>query len=717
MEQLLERRRRPSAPLRLCLLGFLSVAKGNEFFDCDTPTCARHSSWLPAPYPNSTDICQELQIKALQSFVSVAPQLCREWAANGLGVWEDCRKSYCQALGDLASNLSHAGTNLYYGGDECRPLVNFNQTLCETVYRDAEGFCECFCPSFGLLQVPSVGGCESKIYEFLFLGRRGVELSQKYALSGYCAGFLCEFMNKLGEPDPPYPIEGLPGKCKSLELPWRVEGCVNLVSEQPYNPEAWKTPYPEDNVMECVDKTTHEVDVRHADTMQVCNTHKFRWRCPNNVPVMCKDPYYCTGDHCCVQTVDECPSGEREASPMLALELPEWIGRLPPNMIERLRTTTSLDAYNQFLGSLGTTSRAPSFAQQISDYAWAGSAILVVIGLTCSCLACYYMGLVNTSHIRKVVLGPARLLNAYHADPVTFFASGNLPRNKKREAPLPPMRPAHEIEEERRDNEACAALEDAWDIVSLKGMRHLVGRANDPDPFQAKLLRDAISIARSRGLQVRAGVADVLQKGEKWLSTLEAERELLRAVEEARPDLRWAAQVRLTEAPVVGKPWIATTMFKMAESEVRSGGWKHIEDLRAAVQVAESRDISESHMKEAQALLAALVARTHELPSDRCVLDPDGEGIKLLPKGHQRAVWPITGDTYTYEQGSSQGGDMGVDILPPKEVLGDAAVDDARPVCAEWAKSSRCKAGRDCPWRHCRPQAGDSVRECILFDM
>ena len=48
------------------------------------------------------------------------------------------------------------------------------------------------------------------------------------------------------------------------------------------------------------------------------------------------------------------------------------------------------------------------------------------------------------------------------------------------------------------------------------------------------------------------------------------------------------------------RPWIATTMFKMAESEVhvlklschresstskvRSGGWKHIEDLRAAVQ-------------------------------------------------------------------------------------------------------------------------------------
>ena len=29
---------------------------------------------------------------------------------------------------------------------------------------------------------------------------------------------------------------------------------------------------------------------------------------------------------------------------------------------------------------------------------------------------------------------------------------------------------------------------------------------------------------------------------------------------------------------------------------------------------------------KAEELLAALVARTHELPADRCVLDPDGEG-------------------------------------------------------------------------------------------
>ena len=169
---------KPGGQRQALILGCLFALASSQY-KCETPTCARHSNWEPATFPNSTDVCNELQIQALQSFVGIAPQLCREWAGNGLGVWADCRKSYCQALGDLASNLSHFGTNLYYGGAECRPLVNFNQTLCETVYRDAEGFCECFCPSLGLLQVPSVGGCESKIYEFLFLGRRGFELSQK----------------------------------------------------------------------------------------------------------------------------------------------------------------------------------------------------------------------------------------------------------------------------------------------------------------------------------------------------------------------------------------------------------------------------------------------------------------------------------------------------------------------------------------------------------
>ena len=57
-----------------------------------------------------------------------------------------------------------------------------------------------------------------------------------------------------------------------------------------------------------------------------------------------------TGDHCCKATVAECdPAGERIASIMLGLELPEWIGRLPPELVELLITTSTMDAWIFYL--------------------------------------------------------------------------------------------------------------------------------------------------------------------------------------------------------------------------------------------------------------------------------------------------------------------------------------------------------------------------------
>ena len=187
------------------------------------------------------------------------------------------------------------GQNLHYGDDECRPLVNFNQTLCETSYRDAEAFCECLCPTMGRLQIPTVGGCERKILEFLFLGRRGYELSLKYQLSGYCAGFICEHFTILGDPNRAYPVAGIPPTCKKLDLPWRLYNCNELFSRKPYDPLPWETPFPEDSVLECTDGSRHQVDIREVDKWAVCGDHKFRWRCPQDYPFMCRDPYGCLG--------------------------------------------------------------------------------------------------------------------------------------------------------------------------------------------------------------------------------------------------------------------------------------------------------------------------------------------------------------------------------------------------------------------------------------
>lgn len=278
--------------IHLAIQVFLSHA---QRFSCETASCAKYDVWTNVSFENSTEVCDQLQLKAFDDFIPEFRRQCREWAAAGLGPWGDCRRMYCQTLGQLAGNLSHMGTNMYYGGDECRPLLNFNQTLCETSYRDTEAFCDCLCPTMGKLQIPAVGGCEDKILQFLLLGRRGYELSQKYQLSGYCAGFICEHSTKLGDPDPAFPVDGIPPVCLNFDLPWRLYNCNELLSRKPYDPEPWDTPYPQDSVLECTDTTTHPVDLNAIDTWGVCSNHKFRWRCPQDFPVMCRDPYYCLG--------------------------------------------------------------------------------------------------------------------------------------------------------------------------------------------------------------------------------------------------------------------------------------------------------------------------------------------------------------------------------------------------------------------------------------
>jgi len=433
---------------------------------------------------------------------------------------------------------------------------------------------------------------------------------------------------------------------------------------------------------------------------------------------MCADPRGCVGDYCCKQTVEECEpfGGERVPSVTLDLELPEWRGRATPEMLRKWATTTTLDAYQEFLQNAPTTTLPGSFAEEMKEELNIALIIGGIVGAVLICCSCYAMGFINVKNVRNVLMGPARLLTIYHTDPVSVFVpTGNLPRDKKREAPLPPARTKAELEEERRDNEACAALEDAWTAAILRGSRHLVRFAGQDEPPEAARLRHATALVRSRGLEGKGKNMEYIQNAEKWLGVLDAEYLLVNATEEARPDLRWTAQTRNTQAPVKTVPWHATTMGRIAEGEVRKEGWKHIEELRSAIQEASQHDISEVILYQARQLLTELIARTPELPADRCVLDPEGEGIKLLPKGQHRAVWTLSGDAYNYDSTVHIAGNLGEDS-PPKELLGDVNTDESRPVCAEWAKSQTCRAGRNCPWRHVRPKAGDSIRECIIFE-
>lgn len=618
-------------------------------------------------------------------------------------------------MADLNKNLLHMGGPLYYGSD-CRALLNFNQSLCESWYRDAQGFCDCFCPTLQLLQPGSkFVGCEAKIMRFLLFGRRSPALLRNFSLEPYCARLLCDYFAIIGDPAPPYPTEGVPSYCSTIDLPWRTMNCVPLVTDTPYNPQPWDTPYPEDNVLQCSDKTTFPVDIRDASTWTVCSDHNFRWRCPKNFPIMCSDRN-CADDNCCQRNVTDCDSKKQKSgSLMLLASLPEWEGRATPEMILRRGTkTTTLDPYQEYLNLIPTTAAPISIAEKVK----AGLPIIlgVVGSLGCVGIAfgCFCIGRNHFQKVKSLVIGPTRLMNIYNQEPAPLcVASGKMP--KERRKIVPPERPWAEIEAERLDNEACQKLQDAFASCELRGLRHVVTNTS-LWPLEEELpLRQAMALVRGRRLQDMRNNMELLKKGETWLRVVEGEYDLMKAVEDSRPELLRAGMTKYTSPPLPGIPWHSTTMGKLTEGEIRKTSWRQIEVLSNAIQVAKDTGASHLLLKDATDLLQALVARTPELPADRCVLDPEGEGVKLLPMGQQRAVWPVTGDVYMYDAESGNAGD--IDSTPPREKLGRVDVDDARPVCAEWAKHSTCKAGRRCPWRHTKPQAGDSIRECIIFDV
>merc|ERR1719215_2064737 len=149
--------------------------------------------------------------------------------------------------------MTYEGTAYYFGGDECRPLLNFNRTLCETSYRDAEAFCECFCPS--LLYLDAAPSCKAELMDFFLLGRRGLELSKRHAISTFCVIQLCEWFQLLADPRQPMdsvPYGGVPPKCRDLSLPFKGGQCNKIFKfSEPFNPCPWKVPVQEPNTLRC----------------------------------------------------------------------------------------------------------------------------------------------------------------------------------------------------------------------------------------------------------------------------------------------------------------------------------------------------------------------------------------------------------------------------------------------------------------------------------
>jgi hypothetical protein len=282
---------------------------------------------------------------------------------------------------------------------------------------------------------------------------------------------------------------------------------------------------------------------------------------------------------------------------------------------------------------------------------------------------------------------------------------------------LPPkISNEHKARMEANDK-ANAELKRACEKAFAMGRIHLVSVhfASGPGPQQeADDIDNAVANVKARGLQDEGDNARLIEEGEKWVKTLRMETYIVEAIEKAWPSLTIDFNDG-TQPPIPGAPWMATTVGHALQCDKRRAAWSEIEDLSQAIKISSNGGASHGLTEIAREVLADLIARTPELPADRCVLDPDGKGVKLLPKGRQRALWYHTGDSYMYQPDKEKAGELNNFDLPPTEELANTSVKNARPICATYAKARNCKLGKRCPWRHAVPMEGDVVREPIMF--
>eukprot|EP00927_Polykrikos_kofoidii_P044453 TRINITY_DN38411_c0_g1_i1.p1 TRINITY_DN38411_c0_g1~~TRINITY_DN38411_c0_g1_i1.p1 ORF type:complete len:814 (+),score=137.09 TRINITY_DN38411_c0_g1_i1:65-2506(+) len=688
---------------------------GMERFNCNTTSCSRHDNWFPidpiGQFSDKGTVCQDAQDDAIKEFGLLALREC-ENTRMAMLPWKNCRKLYCEMYEKIIDKISWEGGPGFFGGDECRPLVNFNKTLCETTYRDAEAFCECFCPSILYFDVPSA--CKIEMVSFFILGRRGLQLARRHVISKFCSIKICGFWADLADPRKPldiYNYGGVPPKCRELSLPFRPGQCQRLFMSNPYEPCPWREDSGDRLALRCMDGHECQIDVRNVDSWSCCLRHNYRKQCPGDWPVMCEDPLECNGknDHCCEKTASQCSTGvRRQCSAAMTVDLPEWTGYVALG-VERpgQNVTTTMDPSLAKMLAF-TTTKPPTFIDMIRP---SMPYVLGIVGGVfgcCSLAMCYFVCGEHVVRVSKATYGLAKALTVLRADPVLKFApSGKHVPNKDRDAPVADKPDPKVLQKLREDEAARDALLDAVNKAYNRGSRGLILGVNSPPSIPQEFpLKAAMRVVRERNLHNEVENVDLLKRGAQWLTVLEAERTIVEEMEIARPDLRMAASAPVPP-PNRGMPWYSTQDFRNIQGCEKSERWGNIERLTEAIRTAKADGASDALVNRAEAVREELVARTRELPANRCVLDPEGEGVKLLPRGKQRAIWPVNGSNYIYEVNAEVGGDD----LPPREELANTGVDSCRPVCSIYNEGKKCHLGRRCPWRHAKPMPGDSIRE------
>lgn len=139
---------------------------------------------------------------------------------------------------------------------------------------------------------------------------------------------------------------------------------------------------------------------------------------------------------------------------------------------------------------------------------------------------------------------------------------------------------------------------------------------------------------------------------------------------------------------------------------MQAESWQRFDTLRLAATEAQEIGANPVLLDRAESRVAQFVSRTVELPEERCVLDPDGKGLKMLQPGKQRSTDPYSGEAYVWDVSSYSACYM------VRDGLGEVDTDAARPLCAAFVRG-KCSFGQSCAWRHAKQQPGDRLREPI----
>lgn len=659
----------------------------NRRYACDTSTCSAYEDddWRmieDSENWNATTDCKKALDTSRQQFVQESAKWCI------LGDWDECKQRYCDMYQDALFQVRPNKDSWYFKG--CGGLLDFNYSLCLTEYRDASAYCDCFCPAMKIAEIDTEEPCYAQVHDFLMYARRGVP--DRYLWS-VCNEWFCEILAIIGDPSSEMSWR-FPDACQDLSLPFNSFQCNRLLDSRPYDPCPWTEQTGGKDELVCSDGST--CSILSGETWGCCQNAGKRLLCPANYPFMCATPNACAGstDYCCEADELSCDDGFRSCSPLLEPGLDEWRG------ISWRPVQTKTD-----LARLYPTRHANSNASGITekndghdDSSNAAVVVLVTVALIAGLCA---LAIAAGCPIWKLVYQLiGRICQRRHSEKtdarITTDKQHKMQLKRKGGKVLPLTTPQVSLpqvpsvaSQQRPLQPDQSPTPPFFPRPPIGGLPESMAPKPPSEPSPQQVLRAQSATAVLEALQAtdRDLCAESRrQQASQRTRAKDGNRNLSGSIHrEANPEASRRAQASIHTLGIIGQVDRRRLERTVEEASERACAFDRFDTLRNAATDASAENVDPLILGWAEERCNDLVSRLQELPMERCILDADGRGLRLCA----------------------------ADTGSPIEV--NTGTDSARPVCAEFAHSGKCRLGSRCSWRHCTPLPGDRIRDSVVF--